>query len=574
MLKRLKIRDFGIIDDLEWCPSAGLNVLTGETGAGKSLVLDALDLLLGRRAGQEIVRSGAEKAVIEAEMVPWATEPAGGTGSSGLGRPDVITLRREVERSGRGGAFVDGRSVPVRALKDVASRGFDLHGPNQQFSLLDTREQLAMLDGFARTAELRGEFAAMAARLREVRKQLGSVVTDERQVTRRRDLLTFEIAEIRGAELNPGEDVALEEENTLLSNMERLRNAAAVAADQIYGGEQVGVSASDRIGEALRLLREVAHLDRRLGDMAQAVEAALSQVEDAGRDLASYRDALEYAPDRHEQIRTRLDLIRTLKKKYGGTIEEILAYGEQAERELETLESGDIRREQLEIEEARLRDDIAAVGERLSAARREAACTLEKVVEAELSDVNMAGTGFMVSFALVDGEGDLVLSDGGTCGFTTDGIDDIEFLIRPNPGEPFVPLARTASTGETSRLMLALQCALSRGGAIPTLVFDEIDIGVGGRSGEVIGRKLALLARQHQVICITHLPQVAAYGDSHFSVQKLVARERTFVELSSLEGETREQELSDMLGALGEPSVVGARELLSRAKAWKAEPQG
>ncbi len=571
MLKGLTIRDFGIIEDLEWCPSPGLNVLTGETGAGKSLVLDALDVLLGRRVGQEVVRSGAAAAVVEAELTRPVGAPAMDTGLPGGDDADTLTLRRGVERSGRGGASVNGRSVPVRSLKELASRCFDLHGPNQQFSLLDAREQLAMLDEYAGTVALRAEFAAMASRLREVRKKLGTVVTDERQLARRRDLLEFEMGEIRAAGLVPGEDVSLDDENTLLSNMERLRSAVTMAGDQIYGGEQGGPSGSDRIGEGLRQLREAAHLDRRLVDIAQTVETALYQVEDAGRELASYRDSLEYDPARHEQVRARLDLIGALKKKYGATIEDVLAYAEQAEQELTTVDSGDVQREQLEREEVSLRGDMAAIGERLSEARREAASALARVVEGELADVNMEGTGFMVSFALVEGEGDLVLSDDATCGFTSDGIDDIEFLIRPNPGEPFVPLSRTASTGETSRLMLALQCALSRGGAIPTLVFDEIDIGVGGRSGEVIGRKLALLARQHQVICITHLPQVAAYGDSHFSVKKVSADGRTVVELSHLEGEARERELSAMLGSLGEPSVVGARELLSRAASWKGD---
>jgi DNA repair protein RecN (Recombination protein N) len=190
-------------------------------------------------------------------------------------------------------------------------------------------------------------------------------------------------------------------------------------------------------------------------------------------------------------------------------------------------------------------------------------------VERELSDLNMSGTGFMVSFGLIEGDDDLTLSDGSTCGFSRDGIDDLEFLIRPNLGEPFLPLSRTASTGETSRLMLAMRCALSRGGPVPTLVFDEIDMGVGGRSGEIIGKKLSLLAREHQVICITHLPQVAAYGDTQYSVQKKVAGDRTFVEIVALFGKEREAELSDMLGSLGEPSMFGAQELLARASAWK-----
>ena len=240
-------------------------------------------------------------------------------------------------------------------------------------------------------------------------------------------------------------------------------------------------------------------------------------------------------------------------------------------KELLSLDSSAEYREHLEQESTSLRAELAAVGEQLSARRKDAALLLSAGVERELSDLNMDGTGFMVSFGLVEGEDDLVLSDGSASGYTRDGIDDVEFLIRANPGEPYMPLARTASTGETSRLMLAVRCALSRGGPVATLVFDEIDMGVGGRSGEVIGKKLALLARQHQVICITHLPQVAAYGDSQFRVQKRVEGARTFVDITALEGEAREGELAAMLGSLGEPSLFGAQELLLRAANWKRD---
>ncbi len=569
MLRRLRIRDFGIIEDLEWCPSTGLNVLTGETGAGKSLVLDALDAIMGRRVGQEVVRAGAQSAVIEVDV----TLPSSGNSEdvTPVVVPETVLLKRYVGRSGRGGASVGGHTVPVRTLGDIAARAFDLHGPNQQFSLLNVREQLALLDDFGGTAVLRAEFASQAASLRRVRKDLESSVTDERELARRRDILAFEAGEIRSAGLVPGEDTDLEEEMTLLANVEQLRSAVTMAADQIYGGEQGIPSGSDRIGEGLRRLREVAHLDRRLVDIAQTVEGALYQVEDAGRELASYRDSLEYDPVRHEQIRARLDLIRTMKKKYGPSIESVLAYAEQAEQEMATLDSSEERREQLEREEEGLREELATLGAKLSKARQEAASSLARAVEGELSDLNMEGTGFMVSFALIEGDDDLVLPDGTSCGFAGDGIDDIEFLIRPNPGEPFMSLSRTASTGETSRLMLALRCALSREGTVPTLVFDEIDIGIGGRSGEVVGKKLALLSRQHQVICITHLPQVAAYGDSHYSVRKTVSGDRTFVAVDPLEGEARQSELSAMLGSLGEPSLSGAQELLLRAGSWKRE---
>jgi DNA repair protein RecN (Recombination protein N) len=559
VLKRLTIRDFGIIEYLEWRPGAGLNVITGETGAGKSLVLDALDVLLGRRVGQDVIRTGCSAAVIEADIAPPS---AGAT-------PVALTIRREIERSGRGSAYVDGRPVPVRNLKELAASAFDLHGPNQQFALLEAGEQLALLDVFAGTEAMRAEFAVLAASLVETRTRLRTLLTDERELARRRDLLAFEAGEIRTAAPVAGEEAALEDEDNLLANMEKLRESVSHAWERLYGGEQEGPSATDSLGEALLRLREAAHLDHRLDGLVQLVESAQIQVEDSGRELGSYRDALEYDPARHEQVQARLDLLRTLKKKYGGTLEAVLAHAERAEAELASLDSSDEYRAHLEREEAKLRDQLSALGEQLSGRRREAAEDLSAAVERELKDLNMGGTGFMVSFALVEGEGDLTLSDGSACGFTRDGIDDVEFLIRPNPGEPFLPLSRTASTGETSRLMLAVRCALSRGGPVPTLVFDEIDMGIGGRSGEVIGKKLALLARQHQVICITHLPQVAAYGEAQFSVQKKVVGDRTFVELTELCGVARESELSDMLGSLGEPSMCGAQELLQRARAWK-----
>ena len=564
MLKRLTIRDFGIIENLEWRPSEGLNVLTGETGAGKSLVLDALDVLLGRRVGQEVIRTSASTAVIEAEVTLPVGERSSGSTSGG-----VVTLRREVERSGRGSALVDGRVIPVRTMKDLAAGAFDLHGPNQQFSLLDGREQLLLLDTFAGTTELRAQFSSLADKLREVNKRLETQLTDQLQIVRRRDMLTFERGEIWSAALTVGEDSELEQENELLNNMDKLRDAVAHACDQIYSGEQGIPSGSDRIGEGLSQLREAAHLDRRLESLVQTVESALYQVEDAGRELGTYRDSLAYDPVRHEQVQQRLDLVRTLKKKYGATLEAVLAHADEAERELASLDSSTEYREHLEGEKARLCVELAALGQQLSAQRKIAASSLSSNVERELADLNMDGTGFMVSFACTEGEDELLLSDGSTCGFTRDGIDDVEFLIRANPGEPYMPLARTASTGETSRLMLAVRCSLSRGGPVPTLVYDEIDMGVGGRSGEVIGKKLALLAQQHQVICVTHLPQVAAYGDSQFSVQKRVAGERTFVDIIALDGEAREAELAAMLGSLGEPAMCGAQELLLRAADWK-----
>ncbi len=569
MLNRLTIQDFGIIERLEWSPADGLNVLTGETGAGKSLVLDALDVLMGRRVGQEVIRTGSELAALEAELsIPPSGPVRDVCDASGLPGSSVV-LRREIERNGRGAASLNGRNVPVRSLRDLAVHLFDLHGPNQQFSLLEPREQLLLLDSYGDLNDLRTRFATAAEQLRDTRKRMQAITSDARETARRRDMLVFEAGEIRKADLQPDEEEQLREETTLLSNVERLREAVSVAFEELQGADPSASSGTDRIAEAVRRLREASAMDARLTGVTETLESALYQLEDASRDLSSYRDSLDYDPQRHEEVELRLDLIRSLKRKYGDSIAAVLAYAGRAEEELASLDRGEEDREYLEERERALAGEVVRLGEELSALRRNCAGDLAEAVEAELADLNMGDTGFMVSFRPLE-SGDVIgLDDGTECVFGSTGIDDIEFLIRPNPGEPFMPLSRTASTGETSRLMLAIRCALSRGDSIPTLVFDEIDIGVGGRSGEVIGRKLAGLARNHQVICITHLPQVAAYGDRQFSVQKCVTADRTIVELRSLEGKAREAELSDMLGSLGEPSLVGARELLARASAWK-----
>ena len=565
MLKRLTIRDFGIIEKLDWFPSAGLNVLTGETGAGKSLVLDALDVLRGRRAGQEVVRSGSNVATVEAVVVLPET------GGSGVNAPysREVVFRRDVERSGRGAAMIDGRAVTVKTLKESAGKLFELLGPNQQFTLLEPREQLLLVDAHAGTGALREEFASLAEEVREVRRRVSAASIDDRELARRRDRLAYEVAEIRQAELAEGEDDELAEEDARLSNMDKLRSAAGIAGENLGGSDRETPSASDQLGETLRELREAAALDRQLESIVAVLESALYQMEDASRELDSYREALEYDAAHHEQVQSRLDLIRTLKRKYGDSIEAVLAYADAADREMGSLVSSEEQKEELEAREVELLGQLAGIGADLSSRRRAASPELAAAVERELAEMNMDGTGFLVSFACVEGK-DLELGDGQLCGFTSDGIDDVEFLIRPNPGEPFVPLSRTASTGETSRLMLAVRCALSRSDDIPTLVFDEIDIGVGGRSGEVIGRKLTSLSREHQVICITHLPQVAAYGDSQYLIRKQVADNRTFVTLSAIEAQERETELSAMLGSLGEPSLFGAKELLSRAAKWKS----
>jgi len=574
LLVELSISNLAIIDHLRLEFSAGFNVLTGETGTGKSIIIDAVSLLLGARASADLVRTGAESASVEGlfQLAP-ATLAALQEEFGALGLVDQaeesageLIIRREVSISGRSSARVNGRAVTQSVLRDLGRYLIDIHGQGDQLTLLQARRHIDFLDRYGGLEEQRAAVAGLVRRLREVREALRSLQRDARELARRMDLLTFQVDEIRAARLHPDEEAELRRERSLLANAEKLK----VLADAVYGilfeGQEHQRSVVDQLGAVVEHMASLQKLDDTLGEQGQAVEGVLYQLEELARAMRRYRDEVAFDPQRLEQIEERIDLIANLKRKYGDTITEILAFAARAQEELEGISHGEERQDALRQEEAGLVGEVAALAEDLSAARRTAASALTARVESELEQLGMEHARFVVDIGRVDADDGLEMG-GRRVAFDASGVDRVEFLIAANPGEDPKPLATTASGGETSRLMLALKTALSEADPVPTLIFDEIDAGIGGRAGRIVGRKLWGLSRDHQVFCVTHLAQMASYGETHVRVEKNVVNGRAISVAKVLTTEERVDELALMLGgAATESTRRSARELLSDMK--------
>jgi DNA repair protein RecN (Recombination protein N) len=585
MLDELDIRNFAVAEHVRLRFAPGFNAITGETGAGKSLIIDALALLLGGRADPEVVRAGAGAARVEGvfRVDPGADEALAETLSEvGIEPEDgLLIISREVPRQGRSVARVNGRAVVQSALAALGRRLVDIHGQEDQLSVLRPAEHLGHLDRFAGLEAERVAVTALVAELREVRAAIRRLTEDERERARRQDRLAYEVQEIDAARLRPDEEEELRAERQLLVSAEELARLSEAAHTALTGGGR-SASAADALGLAADALAQLARIDPRMAETAALAEALQSQVYDLARELRAYREGVEYNPRRLERIEERLALIAALKRKYGATLAEVLAYAERARAELAELTLGEERLEELREREEALRARLATAAERLSHARRRAACRLAEAVQTEIAELNLAGGRFAVRFERrEDPEGvpvalpltEVVASGtepapaGATAvAFDRSGVDRVEFYVSLNPGEPLRPLAKVASGGETARLMLALKTVLGAADAVPTLVFDEVDVGIGGRSGRVVGEKLAALGRHHQVICITHLPQVAALAERHLAVAKRVDGGRTFTEVRELNGEERRRELAAMLGGVSAAHLAAADEMLAAAE--------
>ncbi len=596
MLSELHIRDFAIIDELHLSLPPGFIVLTGETGAGKSIIIDAVGLVLGGRADPTVVRAGAERALVEAV---FRLDPAHQAAlrpileREGLegDEPDLLILSREVRAEGRSICRVNGRAVTLALLREVAEGLVDIHGQSEHLSLLRVREHVHLLDRFAGLESLRAQVADLAARVRAVRRERAGLEQDEQERARRIDLLQYQIAEIEAAALRPGEEEELAEERVRLANAEQLSLLLADALRALDEGSEEGRPATDQLGHALRALEGLVRIDGTLAPRLQEAEELFYRLQDLADGLREYRHRVEFNPRRLAEVEERLDLIRRLKRKYGATVAEVLEYARRAAAELETITHSEERIAELAAQEAQLLDELARAALDLSARRREAARRLAQGIEAELQDLRMPGARFAVDFRwTADPEGVLLTPEGvaaagidagdfplpARVGFDATGIDRVEFLVSPNPGEPLKPLTKIASGGETSRLMLALKAVLSRVDETPTLIFDEIDQGIGGRVGAMVGQKLWRLTVAgensgiaHQVLCVTHLPQLAGFGDAHLRVEKIPLEGRTVTRVTVLEGPARVEELAQMLGASGESAYRSAEEILEEAGSRK-----
>lgn len=570
MLKQLHIDNFAIIQNLEIKFKAGLTTFTGETGAGKSILLDAIEALVGGRTDSTMIRSGAEYANLEAIFsIPTANRDAllGLLEREGLSEDEkTVILNCEIRREGRNIARINGRSVNVTLLRELGEFLVDIHGQSEHLSLLKVREHLGLLDRHANSQELLENYQTAYKALKSVQRELADLRRAEQDAARQQDLLTYQIQEIEAAKLQPGEEAKLRQELSRLANAEKLASLTQKALSLLEDANPETPSISTMLGEAAQAVRSLATIDQSMHELADQCESLSVGANDMSLELQDYLNQVEYNPKRLEQVENRLALLSTLKRKYGENEKDILAFAQKAREQLEKISGAEERIASLEIDERRLQQDAAEKALALSQKREEAAQSLSVSVENELGDLQMAGARFQVAMQkLADQEG-LPLAENEMFKFDETGIDQVEFLIEPNPGEGLKPLVKIASGGETSRLMLALKNVLTRADTIPTLIFDEIDQGIGGRVGSLVGEKLWQLGKQHQVFCVTHLPQLAAFGNQHYRVWKQVQGGRTLTVVDTLDGEVRINELASMFGGVSEANREAALEALWSAK--------
>jgi DNA repair protein RecN (Recombination protein N) len=566
MLSEIHIENFAIISQLELKFDRGLNIFTGETGAGKSIIIDAVEAIMGSRADVTLVRAGAEKALVEAsfEISDEASLPVRQILEreallEGDGR---LTLGREIRNNGRSIARVNGRNVGVHILSELGEYLVDVHGQSEHLSLLHVPQHLGLLDSYAHVEQELAEYQETYHSLVQLRKKLAELRKAEGEAARQIDILKYQINEIESARLREDEEDELKAERTRLANAEGIASIAQEAVQILDEGTPESPGISDLVGQVTSLLNNLSRLDPQQDKLAERAQSSLEELTDLAAVLRDYLENVEFNPQRLDQVEERLNLIQTLKRKYGEDIPAILRFADQAKQQLDSIIHVSERIAELENDEGLHLIRLGRIGESLSARRREAATKLETALETELMDLSMAGAKFKVDFSMHPLDDGVILSDGRKVAFDSTGLEHVEFLVAPNPGEGLKPLVKIASGGETSRLMLAIKNVLAQADKVPTLIFDEIDQGIGGRVGSVVGRKLWELSHRHQVLCVTHLPQLAAFGEQHLRVLKQVKDGRTETQVEVVTGEERLLELAQMMGEISDGTRQSARELL------------
>ncbi len=581
MLAELTIRNFAVIRDTRIEFVNGFNALTGETGAGKSIVIDALGAVLGARTSSEFVRTGERSAYVEAvfDLTCTPALPAIQATLAEVGidisPEEPLVLSRDINANGRSTARVNGRALTASALVQLGEMLVDIHGQSDHLSLLRSSAQLDLLDRFAGVIALRDELAMRYREWHKIRDRLARFDEEQRSRAQRLDALRFQSEEIFEANLQLDEDETLRQERSRLANAERLAQSAAEAYTALDGAASETLTESgglDLLRVAEAAIDEIVAVDQGVESMATRVRDALFTLEEVASELRDYAELLQFDPERLGEIDERLELLRGMKRKYGPDIASIIAYGEEIQSEIEHLESEDRDLDTLRHEEASARESLVAIALQLSSRRQEAAVKLAARVEDRIHELNMGRADFEVRFSRQPA-GDGVEIDGEHVAVDSTGIDRVSFYLAANAGEELRPLARVASGGETARLMLALKSILSDADETPTLVFDEIDVGVGGRSGQVVGEKLWGLTGSHQVIVISHLPQIAAFADRHVTMLKRETDGRTETTSAIMEGNERTDELAMMFDGLpvSAESRANARALLDRVNTWKAQ---
>jgi DNA repair protein RecN (Recombination protein N) len=577
MISELTISNLAIIDSIKVNFRPGFNVLTGETGAGKSIIIDAISLLLGGRADTVLIREGCDKTLVEGVFLIEQSvqkEINDLLLREGLDETDsrkYITVGRELRRGGRNICRINGRVVNLALLRHIGSLLVDVHGQSEHLSLLRVGEHLPLLDRFGGLNEQREELSRIIGEIILARTKLSDLRDVEMEKFQRIDLLRFQADEIRAAALMPGEEQELRSERTKLANVENLAELTdKILALSGYGGNDGDQNiVSESLGEISELCQRLIRIDPALHNIKTQSERLVDQLQEFVSEVLVYKDGIEFNPRRLNEVEERLHLIQDLQRKYGSDIEDVIAYGDNAQSELDGIAGNTQAIKDLELSETSLLKEAGVLAIALSNNRREAGESLAEGVMMAMEELSMGGAKFAVQIRWKDDPTGLPVSDGRIVAMDTTGIDQVEFLIAPNKGEGLKPIVKIASGGETSRLMLALRGVLAIADRRPTLIFDEIDQGIGGRIGAIIGKKLWSLSATHQVLCITHLPPLAGYGDAHFKVQKEVDGDRTSTTVYFLDANSRVEEIVDMLGGQDESVRETALSLLSMAASDK-----
>ena len=557
MLELLHIENIAIIEaaDIEFAP--GFNALTGETGAGKSIVIDSLSAVLGQRTSRELIRTGAEKAFVSAAfsgMAPELTEELGIQPEA----DGTLLLQREIQTDGKNVCRVNGRPVTVGQLRALGARLLNIHGQHDGQQLLDEEQHIVYLDSFGRVESLAITYAEKYKNFTDIRRQIGALQMDEAEKARRVDTLQYQIEELRRAKLTPGEEEELTARRGMLRNAEKFLDAVA-GADYALNGDDSGGGALSALRQAQDALGGVRHLDDAFGQLYERLGEAYSEVYDIAATVEDKRGELDVSPGELDRVESRMDQLYRLKKKYGATVEDMLDYLHRCTEELAQIEDAGDTLARLEQELARAETDARQAAQALSDARKAAADRLTAQILTELQQLDMGKIRFAVDFAEKP--------------LDSDGMDTVRFLMSANVGEELRPIHKIASGGELARIMLAMKNVLSEQDHVGTMVFDEVDTGVSGRAAQKVAEKMARISRRKQVLCVTHLPQLAAMADTHFSVEKGERGGRTYTEVRRLDREQRRRELARLTGGshVSQTMLDGAEELLVQAEKFRAE---
>ncbi len=562
MLLELRIKDFAIIEGLNVSFGPGLNIFTGETGAGKSIILDAIALILGDRASNDLIRANKDEAQVEALFDITGNRNLGGVlKEAGIEAAKELVIKRVIQKAGRNKIYINGGLATLVTLTEVGRRLIDIYGQSEHQSLTRPEEHVEVLDAFGDFGKLRDYMAECHREYASIKKEYDSLTNDSKSSEEKRELLAFQLKEIEDAAIAPGEDAELKKLKDKLQNSEKIKAVTAEAERGLYSDPG---SVIERLGSMIKALKELAKVDDKLAKTAAALEASLFQLEDSERFLRDYSDSIEADPEALEKVAARLDLVIKIKRKYGPEIEDVLGRKASFEKELKNLSNFEERLKALDSSLKSAREKAATAANNLSEARKAAAKEFEAKVQEELATLGMKGSVFEV---IIDTE----KNPDGSARFNEKGSDRVSFFISTNPGEGIKPLARIASGGELSRIMLSMK-SVTASGRVPTLIFDEIDNGVGGAMAQVVGMKLKEVARSNQVLAITHLPQIAAFADRHYGVSKQAQSGRTVTSVKELSKEESVEHISFMLGGMKvtDTSRKQAVELMEAARSLSA----